>query len=144
MYTTSGARNAPHQWIPSVTSVGVPSYINIRVFRSFSGDTLTSLSCPSLGCSSFLRIPRNRILFSLASCNIAQSDSTTAAGQPYVLATLPAFAADILRLLQSKASDISSSIKEVNKMIKDNVTTTEAGDFMDFMDGDSEDVLVDT
>ena len=59
----------------------------------------------------------------------------------------PAFAADILRLLQSKASDISSSIKEVNKMIKDNVTTTEAGDFMDFMDfmdGDSEDVLVDT
>ena len=97
-----------------------------------------------LGCSSFLRIPRNHILFSLASCNIAQSDSTTAAGQPYVLATLLAFAADILRLLQSKASDISSSIKEVNKMIKDNVTTTEAGDFMDFMDGDSEDVLVDT
>jgi hypothetical protein len=46
-----------------------------------------------------------------------QSDNTTPAGQPYVLATLPAFAADILRLLQSKASDISSSIKELNKMI---------------------------
>jgi hypothetical protein len=70
-----------------------------------------------------------------------QSDNTTPAGQPYVLATLPAFAADILRLLKSKASDISSSIKELNKMIEDNVTTTEAGDFMD---GDSEDKLVDS
>ena len=69
------------------------------------------------------------------------SYNTTPAGQPYVLATLPAFAADILRLLQSKASDISSSIKELNKMIKDNVTTTEA---RDFMDGDSEDKLVDS
>ena len=32
----------PHQWAPSITSVpGIPSYINIPVFRAFSGDTLS-------------------------------------------------------------------------------------------------------
>jgi len=42
MYTTSGARNAPLQWVPSITSAsGIRSYINIPVFRTFSGDTLS-------------------------------------------------------------------------------------------------------
>jgi hypothetical protein len=84
-----------------------PSIKNVSSFQH-----VQCLCWRLLGYSSFLRIPRNRIPFSLALCNIAQSDNTTPAGQPYVLATLPAFVADILRLLQSKASDISSSIKE--------------------------------
>jgi hypothetical protein len=129
MYTTSGARNAQHQWIPSITSVGMPSYINVRAYRPFSGETLSSLSCSQLGCSSFLRVPRERILFSLASCVIARSDNMTPAGQPYVLATLPAFAANILRLLQSRAIQVFSSIKELKVLMKDKVTT-EAGEDM--------------
>jgi hypothetical protein len=128
MYTTSGARNAQHQWIPSITSVGTPSYINIQAFRTFSGDTLSLLSCAALGCSSFLRVPRDRILFSLASCVISRSENITPAGQPYILATLPPFAANILQLLQSKSAEIYSSIKELNALVKAKVITTEAGD----------------
>lgn len=116
MYTTSGARNAQHQWIPSITSVGIPSYTNVWVFRPFSGDTL----------SSFLRVPRERILFSFASCVISRSDNMTPAGQPYVLATLPAFAANILRILQAQSIQVFSSIKELKRLMKVKVTTTEA------------------
>jgi hypothetical protein len=134
MYTTSGARNAQHQWIPSITSVGIPSYINVQVFRPFSGDTLSSLSCSQLGCSSFLRVPRERILFSLASCVIPRSDNTTPAGQPYVLATLPAFAAEILQILRSKSVQVFSSIKELKMLMKVKVTTTEAGEDLERSD----------
>ena len=45
----------------------------------------------------------------------------TPAGQPYVLATLPAFAANILRLLQSRAIQVFSSIKELKVLMKDKV-----------------------
>ena len=128
MYTTSGARNAQHQWIPSITTIGMPSYINIRAYRPFSGDTLSSLSCSQLGCSSFLRVPCERVLFSLASCVISRSDNMTPAGQPYVPATLPAFAANILRLLQSRAIQVFSSIKELKVLMKDKVIATEAGE----------------
>ena len=116
MYTTSGARNAQHQWIPSITSVGIPSYTNVWVFRPFSSDTL----------SSFLRVPRERILFSFASCVISRSDNMTPAGQPYVLATLTAFAANILRILQAQSIQVFSSIKELKRLMKVKVTTTEA------------------
>jgi len=122
MYTTSGARNAPHQWIPLITSVSIPSYLNVQVFRAFSGDTLSSLSCTPLGCSSFLRVPRDRVFFSLASCVISRSENTTPAGQPYVLATLPPFAANILGLLQSKSLQVFLSIKELNILVKEKVT----------------------
>jgi hypothetical protein len=139
MYTTSGARNAPHQWIPSITSVGILSYINILVFRTFSGDTLSSLSCTPLGCSSFLRVPRNRVLFSLASCGISRSDNMTPAGQPYVLATLPPFAANILRLLQSRSAQIFLSIKELNVLMKVKETVTEEGEDIEKIGEGSED-----
>jgi len=81
MYTTSGAWNAQHQWIPLITSVGILSYINVQIFRAFSGDTLSesSLLCMQLGCSS-LRVPRDRILFSLESCVISRSDNMVRMG----------------------------------------------------------------
>jgi hypothetical protein len=134
MYTTSGARNAQHQWIPSITSVGIPSYTNVWVFRPFSGDTLSSLSCSQLGSSSFLRVPRERILFSFASCVISRSDNMTPAGQPYVLATLPAFAANILRILQAQSIQVFLSIKELKRLMKVKVTTTEVGEVLEKSD----------
>ena len=73
-------------------------------------------------------MPRERVLFSLASCVISRSDNMTPAGQPYVLATLPAFAANILRLLQSRAIQVFSSIKELKVLMKDKVIATEAGE----------------
>jgi len=54
----------------------------------------------------------------------------TPAGQPYVLATMPAFGANILWLLQSRAVQVLSSIKELKALMKDKVVTTEAGEVM--------------
>ncbi len=109
------------------------SYTNVRVFRPFSGDTLSSLSCSQLGCSSFLRVPREHILFSLASCVISHSNNMTHTGQPYVLATLPPFAANILQILRSKSVQVFSSIKELKTLMKVKVTT-EAGEDLEKSD----------
>jgi len=49
----------------------------------------------------------------------------TPAGQPYVLATLPAFAANILRILQAQSIQVFSSIKELKRLMKVKVTTME-------------------
>jgi len=49
----------------------------------------------------------------------------TPAGQPYVLATLPAFAANILRILQAQSIQVFLSIKELKRLMKVKVTTTE-------------------
>jgi len=64
----------------------------------------------------------------LASCIISRSKNITPAGQPYILATLPPFATNILQLLQSKSAKIYSSIKELNALVKAKVITAEAGD----------------
>jgi hypothetical protein len=82
-------------------------------FSVIFGQHIDIVVMPIMGCSSFLRITCYHILFSLALCNITPSENTTPVGQPYILATLPSFAADILQALQSKAVDIFSFIKDV-------------------------------
>ena len=58
----------------------------------------------------------DQVLFSLASCAISHSDNTTPAGQPYILATLLPFVANILRLLWSQSAQIEGEdIKEIGK-----------------------------
>jgi hypothetical protein len=58
----------------------------------------------------------------------------TPAGQPYVLATLPAFAANILRILQAQSIQVFLSIKELKRLMKVKVTTTEAGEVLEKSD----------
>jgi len=127
MYTTSGARNAQHQWIASITSVSISSYVNIQVYRRFSGDTLSSLSCGLLGCSTFLRIPRTHTLLSLASCTIPRLDQATPAGQPYTLITPPSFAMETLKLLQTRAANILLMVKDLKKLVNGQTSVTEQG-----------------
>lgn len=118
MYTTSGARGAQHQWVPTITNVGVPSYVNVQIYRPFAGNTHTSISCPSLGCTGFLRIPRANIIFSIASSSkLPQMDNITPEGQPYVYVTLPPFEAAMLELLKNRIADIVASVKELKRLI---------------------------
>ena len=117
-YTTSGARNAQHQWVPSITSVGVPLYVNIQVYRTFSGDTLSNLSCLSLGCNTYLHVPRTHLLFSLASYSISHAEYQTPAGQTYILITPSSFAIDILKVLQVRVAKIDVLVKELKRMLK--------------------------
>jgi hypothetical protein len=65
------------------------------------------------------------IVLAVRMCLISHSDGMTPAGQPYVLASLPTFAANILQLLQLRAIQVFWSIKELKVMMKDKVATTE-------------------
>ena len=58
---------------------------------------------------------------------ISHSDNMSPTGQPYVLATLPAFAANILQVLQGKSAQVVSSIKQLKVPMKVKVTVVEAG-----------------
>ena len=57
----------------------------------------------------------------------------TPTGQPYVLATLPPFAANILQILRSKSVQVFSSIKELKTLMKVKVTM-EAGEDLEKSD----------
>ena len=62
MYTTSSAQNAQHQWTEMITDVGALSYINIQTFRTFSGNTLTSISGNTLGHKAFYQVITSLVL----------------------------------------------------------------------------------
>ncbi|KAJ6449728.1 hypothetical protein DFH09DRAFT_93659, partial [Mycena vulgaris] len=62
MYT----KNTNHDWIPTATSVGTPSYIYVSVYRQFAGAIFSSMACGILSCPTVLQIPRTHIFFSLA------------------------------------------------------------------------------
>ncbi|KIM89567.1 hypothetical protein PILCRDRAFT_1913 [Piloderma croceum F 1598] len=87
----------------------------------------------------FLGTPFHRY-HARTSCVISRSDNMTPVGQPYVLATLPAFAANVLQILQSSSVQVFVSIKELKRLMKTKVTTTEAGEVLETSDeGESED-----
>lgn len=111
MYSQSSYRGAKHEWLPSIDSVGTPSYINIQVFRPFANNIYSSLSCPTLHCSTFLRIPGTHILFSLASCtNIMRQKISSANGHPVSLITLCQFSIGILDKLRVRTELVSTLI----------------------------------
>jgi len=65
---------------------------------------------------------------------ISRSDNMTSAGQPYVLATLPAFAANILWVLQGKSAQVISSIKQLKVLMRVKATAVETGEVMEKSD----------
>lgn len=134
MYTTSGARKANHQWIPLVTSVGVPSYVNVMAYRPFAGNTLSSISCSSLGCNTFLQVPRTRLLFALAGPMVSRVEAQTPAGQAYTLATLSDFAADILGSLKDNSAEVFRCVTELGKLLRAG-KIGEEGDLLDNSEG---------
>ncbi|KAI0054490.1 hypothetical protein BV25DRAFT_1922630 [Artomyces pyxidatus] len=120
MYTNSGARGARHEWISSARSVGIPSYINIRVYRHSHGNSYTSLACTSLGCATFLRIPRTHIIFSLATASHAfvRVDTRTDAGHPFGFVTLCAFSQGILKVLCDHRVAVSAAVRSLLELQK--------------------------
>lgn len=118
MYTNSGASGAKHQWVQSISSVGAPSYINIRVYRAFSGSMMTSLSCRSLGSSSFLRVPRTNFLLSLVSYAIQPFKHISPDAQPYSFVALPSSVMEILSVLQFRVAEVLECVKSLENLVK--------------------------
>ncbi|KAI0067574.1 hypothetical protein BV25DRAFT_1876116 [Artomyces pyxidatus] len=114
MYTNSGARGAKHDWISSISSVGAPSYINVQVFRLSYGSTYTSLSCSTLGCSTFLRIPRTHILFSLATAiSLRKTGCSSDPAYPVSVVALDPFSEGIINILKDRVQAVSDAVAEV-------------------------------
>ncbi|KAH7919930.1 hypothetical protein BV22DRAFT_1199252 [Leucogyrophana mollusca] len=113
MYTNSGGRGSQHCWIPCVNRVGIPSYVNIRVFRLSFGCTYSSMSCPPLGASSFMRIPQTHIIFSFATASrdiIIRSIETDNA-HPFTLVTLCPFSTGIMQALCHRIHAVHAAVQ---------------------------------
>ena len=99
MYSKGEGKNSRHEWIPSTDNIGILSYLYIRVFAPFAGDSMfNSMSCQSLSSSSLIQIPRSHILFSLtsASKDIIVQQMNSPAGHPLSLVTLCSYSTSIL------------------------------------------------
>ena len=84
--------------------------VTVGVFTDTGGSPQSALGITFLSLE-LLTVYLDQVLFSLASCAISRSDNTTPIDQCYILATLPPFVANILRLLQSQSAQIYLSIK---------------------------------
>ncbi|KAJ7032518.1 hypothetical protein C8F04DRAFT_958759 [Mycena alexandri] len=116
MYT----KNTMHDWIPTVTSVGTPSYICIQGYASIAGPMFTSMSCPKLACGSFLQIPRTHLIFSFASFDskITRQQIPTAGGHPHTLLTLCATSAALFETIQTHQLSLNTAVRELMRLSK--------------------------
>ncbi|KAJ7898905.1 hypothetical protein B0H14DRAFT_3554351 [Mycena olivaceomarginata] len=116
MYT----KNTMHDWIPSATSVGTPSYVYAAVYQPLAGRMFSSMSCELLTCGATLQFPRTHILFSLASFTptITRQDIPTAEGYPHTLITLCERSFELLSKLRANQKPLYLAVEELTGMAK--------------------------
>jgi len=129
MYTNSGARRANHDWVPTVESVGAPSYIVVQAYCCQFLQMYSTLACPKLDCVTFLCVPHSHILFSLASVNLQIQQSKVL---PFEFVTLGKFPLDTLQFFEDNIHMVILSVKELSKshkmVVKSEVVTTHGDD----------------
>ena len=91
-------------------------------------------------------IPMSALQLNSVLFGILCTDNITPAGQPYILATLPPFSANILLVLQSMSAEIFSCIHKLNALTKASATTQEMGEEIedsseDGLDEEDRDIL---
>ncbi|KAH9933100.1 hypothetical protein B0H21DRAFT_835847 [Amylocystis lapponica] len=144
MYSKSDGRGMNHDWLPSTHSLGVPSYVNIQVYSALSGTTTySSLACKELGSTTFLRIPRTHIIFSLASSaksikkgNLAMPDGTN-----FETVMLDLFSAGLMETLQGRATQIAQAVKDLKKLLTLKKTALPVPDSETNSEGEDDDAL---
>ncbi|KAK7691172.1 hypothetical protein QCA50_006275 [Cerrena zonata] len=123
LYSTSGAKGARHDWIDEIKSVGDPSYVMVQVYTHSHGSTYTSLTCKSLECNTFLRLPRTHLIFSLpwdptATATPSRRDISADAAHPMTFVTLSPQSTAIFLVLLSNSIPISNAVRALTKMLK--------------------------
>ncbi|KAJ7736423.1 hypothetical protein B0H16DRAFT_1730764 [Mycena metata] len=114
MYT----KNTHHDWIPSTTSVGSPSYVSAFVYKPLSGNIFSSMACESLACSTVIHFPRTHILFSLASYDITRQAIPTVEGYPHSLATLCEQSHVLYNQLRRQEVELQLVVKDLTRLAK--------------------------
>ncbi|KAJ6585790.1 hypothetical protein B0H19DRAFT_926943 [Mycena capillaripes] len=116
MYT----KNTMHDWTPTITSVGIPSYIYVSMYRQFASALFLSMSCAKLSCPTVLQIPKTHILFSLASfTKITQQNSPTSDGYPHTVVNLCADSLKLLEDLRHSSRVLHMAIPELGRLMKE-------------------------
>ena len=105
--TQANHKGAKHEWLPSTDSVGIPSYINIQVYRYLTQNVFSSVACAILHCSTFLLIPATYILFSLASCSQITRQDLSTNGHPLILITFCSFSLSMFNTLSAQSGLIN-------------------------------------
>ncbi|KZV71006.1 hypothetical protein PENSPDRAFT_685015 [Peniophora sp. CONT] len=120
MYTNSGAKNASHDHIPTITSVGTPSYVYVQVFVWTYGNVFSSIACPQLHTSTFMRVPRTHLIMSLARDRSLNSEKVIIPGsRPLVHITLGAWSFGVERYLRTREDDIVCAVRALLKKQRD-------------------------
>ncbi|KAJ7176926.1 hypothetical protein C8R46DRAFT_1346848 [Mycena filopes] len=115
---TMYSKSTHHDWIPSITSVGAPSYISAFVYKRLSGNIFSSMACESLTCNTALHFPPTHILFSLASFKITRQVLPTVEGYPHTLITLCETSHALYDSLRVEESRLQVVVKELARVAR--------------------------
>lgn len=119
MYAQGNYKGAKNEWLPSMDSIGVPSYINVQAYWTFTHNIFSLLACLTLHCPTFLHIPATHMLFSLATCSqITYQDLTTANGHPLILINLCSFLLGMFQTLSAQSGIIKTLVNNLIKQLK--------------------------
>ncbi len=121
MYSKGEGKGSKHEWIPSAPSIGVLSYIYVRMFNPFAGNSMfSSITCPSLATSTILQVPRTHVLFSLASSapNITSQELKTADGHPLSLITLDSYSVAIFEDFRQRSDELYIAVKALQQGVR--------------------------
>lgn len=114
MYTNSGARNAAHDDVTSITSVSAPSYVNVQVFAPIYGSKYHSVTCQDLHTATFVRIARTHIVMSLArDSESISTEELAGGGHPIYHITLGQWSTSIMRYLVQHTGNITVAVQEL-------------------------------
>jgi hypothetical protein len=126
MYSKGEGKGSKHEWIPAAQSIGVLSYVYVKIFKSFAGNNMfSSMTCPSLSSSTILQVPRTHVLFSLASSapKIASQELKTTDGHPFSLITLDPYSTTIFEAFRQRSNELYIALKALQKGVRSGMAT---------------------
>ncbi|KAJ7173523.1 hypothetical protein C8R46DRAFT_1083087 [Mycena filopes] len=116
MYT----KNTMHDWTPTVTSVGTPSYIYVSMYRRFAGALFTSMACEKLSCSTVLQIPSTHLLLSLASfTKITKQAIPASDGYPHIMVNLCPESLKLFEDLRGSSPVVQTAVQELGRLLRE-------------------------
>lgn len=121
IYSKTGGRNSPHEWVSSLASIGEASYVYVQVYGFYPAlgtAVLSSMSCPSLNCTTFLRIPPTHIIVSMASFTGIQRQNITSASSAIRLIALCEGSGRLFAIIKDREKVFAGVITELCTLMR--------------------------
>ncbi|KAJ3513597.1 hypothetical protein NMY22_g14994 [Coprinellus aureogranulatus] len=118
IYSRGNGKNAKHEWVTRIESLGVASYIYVRKFVPLAGDSVfTSLSCQQLTTSTYIQVPRTHLLFSLGSYSITRGQPIVVDGCDFDTVNLCSASTVLYSTLRSHQGVVSTCIRNLQALM---------------------------